>query len=222
YAGPAEQRLVLGGLALAMALGALGSGFAMHLLHAIPLSLLGLALAIGGMVVLAAVGPSTDLALLVVGLVLFGAGFGLTVTPRSTAAVEALGRGAFGVASAGVTVARMCGMAIGLAVLTGFGSRRIEALSVVLVDPVARDAVLPPALRGRPLEDGLVIEALETWASTEAAAILSGLFLVAAAVLVAAILPTLLMRDPSRRAADQRIIGEHGSTDDGQEAALAL
>lgn len=222
YAGPAEQRVVLGGLALAMALGALGSGFAIRALHAVPLSLLGLALAIGGMVMLAGVGPSTDVDLLVAGLALFGAGFGLTVTPRSTAAVEALGRRAFGVASAGVTVARMAGMAIGLAVLTGFGSRRIEALSVVLVDPVARDAVLPPALRGRPLEDGLVIEALETWASAEAASILSGLFLVAAAVLVAAVLPALLMREPSRRAADQRIIGEHGSTDDSQEAALAL
>ena len=48
----------------------------------------------------------------------FGLGFGLTVTPRSTAAVEAAGRRAFGTASAVVTVARMIGMAVGLAILT--------------------------------------------------------------------------------------------------------
>ena len=82
-------------------------------------------------------------------LVLFGLGFGITVTPRSTAALESLGRASFGIASAGVTVARMAGMAIGLAVLTGFGTQRIEGLSVVLTDAAARDLVLPVDLRGR-------------------------------------------------------------------------
>ena len=225
YAGPAEQRIVLGALAVAMAMGALGAGFAMRLFSAMLLSLVGLALSIGGLVLLAGVGPETDLGILVAGLAAFGLGFGSTVTPRSTVAVEALGRRAFGVASAGVTVARMAGMAVGLAVLTGFGSRRIESLSVVLVDPVARDAVLPPALRGRPLENSLVVEALETWASQQAAAILSGLFIVAAAVLVIAILPTLLMRDPSRGQPDERIIptDERSIPDDElHEPALAL
>ncbi len=225
YAGPDEQRVVLGALAAATAIGALGAGFAMRLLSAVVLSLLGLIMAIAGMAALALAGPETDLTIVVAALGLFGLGFGLTVTPRSTVAVEALGRAAFGVASAGVTVARMIGMAVGLAILTGFGSRRIESLSVVLVDPVARDEVLPPALRGRPLESNLVIEALETWASLQAAAILSGLFLVAAAVLVIAVLPTLLMRDPSRRVTEERIIrtDERPVVDDEvHEPALAL
>lgn len=225
YAGPAEQRLVLGALAAATAIGALGAGFAMRLVPAVVISLIGLAMAISGMAVVAMAGPETDMTILVAALALFGLGFGLTVTPRSTLAVEALGRAAFGVASAGVTVARMVGMAVGLAILTGFGSRRIESLSVVLVDPVARDQVLPPALRGRPLENNLVIDALETWASQQAAAILSGLFLVAAAVLVLAILPTLLMRDPSRRVTDERIIRPDEppvGDDEVHEPALAL
>ncbi|MBA3795897.1 MAG: MFS transporter [Chloroflexi bacterium] len=225
YAGPNEQQIVLGALALAMAVGALGAGFAMRYLSAVLLSLVGLALSIGGLLLAAAAGPETERDLLIGGLALFGLGFGLTVTPRSTAAVEALGRESFGIASAGVTVARMAGMAVGLAVLTGFGSRRIESLSVVLVDPVARDAVLPPVLRGRPLENGLVVDALESWASLQAASILSGLFLVATAVLVVAVLPTLLMGNGARRTGDQRIMqgdGHVAGDEDGSEAALAL
>jgi MFS family permease len=218
YAGSDEQRLVLGGLALATAVGALASGFALRAVGLVVLSLVGLALAAFGLVLLAGLVPASPLATLLIGVVLFGFGFGLTVTPRSTAAVEALGKRAFGMASAGVTVARMAGMAVGLAVLTGLGSNRIQALTVVLTDQAARDLVLPPELRGRPLEDGLVVDALERWASNEAAAILAGLFLVAAAVMVVAVLPTLAMRsDATRRggratisAADGASTGEQG------------
>jgi hypothetical protein len=158
--------------------------------------------------------------MLIVGVVVFGAGFGLTVTPRSAAAIEALGRGAVGIASAGVTVARMAGMAIGLAVLTGFGSNRIQALSVVLTDQAARDAVLPPELQGRPLVDGLVVNALERWASGEAAGILSGLFMVAAAVMLIAIVPTLAMR-PRALQADSggAMIPADGRDTDGLDEA---
>jgi MFS family permease len=195
YAGPSEQQAALGGLAAAVAVGALGSGLVLRRLGVLVPSLAGLAMSIAGLVVLAGAGPASELNLLVGGLSLFGLGFGLTVTARSTAAVEALGRQAFGVASAGVTVARMLGMGVGLGALTAFGSNRIEALSVVLVDQAARDAVLPATLRGRPLEDYLVVNALEGWAAGQAAGILGSLFLVAAAVTAIAILPTLAMRN---------------------------
>lgn len=211
YAGSDEQRLVLGGLALATAIGALVSGFALRIVGLVILSVLGLALAAWGLVLLAGLLPGSPLGTLLIGVVLFGLGFGLTVTPRSAAAVEALGHRAFGMASAGVTVARMAGMAVGLAVLTGLGSNRIQALSVVLTDQAARDRVLPPELRGRPLEDGLVVDALERWASNEAAAILAGLFLIAAVVMIAAVVPTLAMRsDASRRAGRATISAADG------------
>jgi len=221
YAGPDEQRLVLGALALATAIGALGSGFALRVISVVPLSLFGLALAVGGLLLLAGTGPTTAISTMVLGLSLFGLGFGITVTPRSTAAVEALGRRAFGMASAGVTVARMAGMAIGLAVLTGFGSQRIAQLSVVLTDQAARDAVLPPELRGRPLEDGLVVAALERWAAGEAASILAGLFVVAAVVTALAVIPTLAMADRTRRSGRATISGESQalSGGDGDDAA---
>jgi hypothetical protein len=77
------------------------------------------------------------------------------------------------------------------------GSNRIEALSVVLVDQQARDAILPEHLRGRPLQDYLVVDVLEAWAADQAASILSILFLVAAAVTAVAIIPTLAMRGGS-------------------------
>jgi MFS family permease len=224
YGGPEQQQVVLGGLALAMSVGALGSGFLLRRLGIVPLSIGGIVLSALGLVVLAGCGPGTDQTLLIAGLVLFGLGFGLTVTPRSSAAVEALGRTAFGVASAGVTVARMAGMAVGLAVLTGFGTTRIESLSVVLTDPAARDAVLPPALQGRPLQDPLVIGALEAWASLEAAQILRGLFLVAAVVMLVGILPTLLMRDARSRGGRATMPRDSAPSgdDDGAQPALSL
>jgi hypothetical protein len=160
--------------------------------------------------------------LLLLGLGLFGAGFGLTVTPRSSAAMDALGRGAFGMASAGVTVARMVGMAVGLAVLTAFGTSRIEALSLILTDQAARDAALPPALQGRPLGDPLVIAALEEFASGQAASILSGLFLIASVVLLAAILPTLLMHSPRTLPGHATIPADGADEGDGDEARPVL
>ena len=226
YAGPSEQQLALGGLALAMALGALGSGFVLRRTGVVVLSLVGLALSIGGLLWLSTATVASPLAMLVGGLSAFGFGFGLTVTARSTAAVEALGRSAFGVASAGVTVARMLGMGVGLAALTVLGSNRIEALSVVLVDQQARDAVLPPALQGRPLEDYLVVNALEAWAANEAATILSTLFLVAAAVTAVAIIPTLAMRNrpAEHRGAVQRDEeeGVSGGVEQASQAGIAI
>jgi MFS family permease len=193
YGGPADQRVALGALAGMMALGALVSGLLVGRLGAVPVTLVGLVASIAGLVLLGMTSPATPLLTLAGLLALFGLGFGLTVSPRSIAAPEALGRAAYGVASAAVTVARMLGMAVGLAVLTALGSNRIETLSAVYSDGTYRDSVLPPVLRGRPLEDVAVIDALERWAAGQAASILGTVFLIAAAVTALALLPALLM-----------------------------
>jgi hypothetical protein len=151
-------------------------------------------------------------------LALFGLGFGLSVTPRSTAAVEAAGRTAFGAASAVVTVARMLGMAVGLAVLTAYGSTTIDRLSAeVYATPDAYLAYIPAELRDRPLKDPLVVEALESWASREAASIMVGLFLVAAVVTVAAVPPALVMAGGGsrRRSGATRMLAADGAPDPG-------
>ena len=227
YGGSPEQRVALGALAAAMAVGALVSGFALHRIGIVPISLAGIGLGAGGMALLGGTTPATPLASLALFLALFGLGFGLTVSPRSTAAVEALGQSAYGVASAAVTVARMLGMAVGLAVLTTFGSGRIEALSRVLDDATYRDSILPAVLRGRPLNDGLVVDALERWAAGQGAGILAGLFLVAGAIMVIAVLPALAMR---RRHGGARVASvdapgtdaDHASGGSDADAAIAI
>ena len=194
YGGPDVQRAALGALAGATAIGALGSGYALRAAGLRLVTVAGLVLSALALVRMAAWTPATELPEVAGWMAAFGLGFGLTVTPRSTAAVEALGHAAFGVASATVTVARMVGMSVGLAALTAFGSTTIDRLSrEVYATPESYREFIPAALRDRPLRDGLVVEALERWASGEAARILVGIFLVAAIVTAAALVPALAL-----------------------------
>ena len=195
YGGPPEQQVALGALAAAMAIGALVSGFIVRRLSLRLVTLVGLVLSVLGLAGMASWTPATSIGAAAVSLAIFGLGFGLTVTPRSTAAVEAAGRASFGMASATVTVARMVGMAIGLAVLTAYGSTTIDRLrDRVYATADSYRQFLPVDLRDRPLHDGLVVAALERWASGEAARIMVGLFVVAAVVSVVAVVPALALR----------------------------
>ncbi|HJP89603.1 MAG TPA: MFS transporter [Candidatus Limnocylindrales bacterium] len=192
YGGPDLQRIALGSLAAATAVGALASGLVLRALGLRLTTVAGLAAAIVGLIRMAAWTPETEIGEVALWLALFGLGFGLTVTPRSAAAVAALGDRAYGIASATVTVAREIGMAIGLATLTAFGSTIIDQLwAEVTATPDAYKAYIPATLQDRPFNDGLVVAALEQWASGEAAQILVGVFLVAAAVMAVAVLPAL-------------------------------
>jgi hypothetical protein len=199
YGGPDEQRLALGALAGATAVGALLSGLAVRVLSLRLVTLIGLAFSIGALAAMAMWTPETPIGDVALTLGAFGLGFGLTVTPRSTAAVEAAGRRAFGAASSIVTVARMIGMAVGLAILTAYGSTTIDRLATeVYATPDAYLALIPESLRDRPLRDPFVVGALEGWASREAAAIMVGLFVVAAGVTAVAIPPAIALGGPRR------------------------
>jgi EmrB/QacA subfamily drug resistance transporter len=199
FAGPEEQGLVLGPMALFMAIGASVSGFLMRRLDATLVTVVGVVTGVVGLIWLSTTRIDTQLFVPVAALSTFGLGFGLTVTPRSAVAVEAAGRAAFGAASAAVTVARMAGMAVGMAVLTAFGTTRIDQTTRALDDQAFRDGILPEALVGRPLSDPLVLDAIEHWASAQAAEVLGQLFVVAALVLLLAALPAWRMRDAERR-----------------------
>jgi hypothetical protein len=200
YGGPADQQVALGSLAGATAIGALASGFVVRVLSLRLVTVFGLVLGGLALVGMSAWTPSTSLEMVGLAMAVFGLGFGLTVTARSTAAVERAGAAAFGVASATVTVARMIGMAIGLAVLTAYGSTTIDRLHDQIYNtPGGYLQYIPVALQGRDLHDPLVVGALETWASGEAARIMVGLFLVAAAFVLISILPGLALRASSTK-----------------------
>ena len=231
YGGPEEQRLALGALAGATALGALLSGFAVRVLSLRLVTLVGLALTIGALAGMASWTPETSIGTVAVTLGVFGLGFGMTVTPRSTAAVEAAGRRAFGAASSIVTVARMIGMAVGLAILTAYGSTTIDRLAdEVYATPDAYLAFIPASLRDRAIRDPLVVGALEEWASREATRIMVGLFIVAAGVSVLAIPPSLVLGGRPRmltsdQAAPDAASAAGGADPDGShatEAGIAL
>jgi MFS family permease len=199
YGGPEQQQVALGALAAATALGALVSGFAVRYLSLRLVTLVGLLAAAGAFLWMARWTAAVGLAEVAVVLGIFGAGFGLTVTPRSTAAVETAGRASFGMASAIVTVARMIGMAIGVAVLTAYGSTTINHLyDELFAVPDGWKAVIPAELRDRPLRDAFVVDALETWAAGEASRILVGLFVAAGVVTIVAIPPGLALGGTGR------------------------
>jgi MFS family permease len=206
YGGPDEQRVALGALAGATAVGALVSGFAVRVLSLRLVTLVGLVASVAALWWMAGWTPATSVEEAAFALAVFGFGFGITVTPRSTAAVEAVAPAAYGIASSTVTVARMVGMAVGLAILTAYGSTTIDRLyDQVYASPEAYKAFVPVELQDRPLKDGQVVEALEQWAAGEAARIMVGVFLVAAVVTAAAIPPSLML---DRR---RRMLGDTGS-----------
>jgi hypothetical protein len=217
YGGPAEQRVALGALAGATALGALASGFAVRFLSLRTVTLAGLALSIAGFAAMASWTPDTTIGAVALALAAYGFGFGLTVTPRSTAAVEAAGRRAFGVASAVVTVARMIGMAVGLAILTAYGSTTIDRLAdQIYATPTSYRQFIPEALRDRPLKDPFVVDALEDWASREAAGIMVGLFVAAAVVSVIAVPPAMALG--GRRHLRTRMLARDAPTSEAPQA----
>jgi hypothetical protein len=138
-------------------------------------------------------------------LALFGIGFGLTVSPRATAAVEAAGASAYGVASAMLQVTRTIGMSVGLALLTSIGQNRIDELNELVNDPVRRDALVrtlghPEFVGVDPRSSFALVDLLEAWSRGEAAGVLRLVLLIAVGVAAVTIVPALLV-EGRRRAA---------------------
>jgi hypothetical protein len=144
-------------------------------------------------------GAETDLGRLVFDLAVYGAGFGLTVSPRATAAVEAAGAGAYGVASAMLQITRTIGMSVGLALLTSIGQNRIDELSRLINDPQQRDALVVEL--GRPEFVGVdpqtslqLVALLERWSQGEAAGVLRLVFMIALVVGLVTLIPAWFVR----------------------------
>jgi hypothetical protein len=112
----------------------------------------------------------------------------------------------------------MVGMAVGVAVLTAYGSTQIDRLYANLFSAANPDGwrdVIPAELRERDLHDGLVVNALEAWASGEASRILVGMFLAAGIVTVVAIPPGLALGRRARRLTGGSVASDAAATRSG-------
>jgi hypothetical protein len=139
-------------------------------------------------------------------LAIFGLGFGLTVSPRATAAVDAAGASAYGVASAMLQVTRTIGMSVGLALLTSIGQNRIDELNELVNDPVRRDALVttlghPEFVGVDPRGSLALVDLLESWSRGEAADVLRLVLQIAVVVAVVTVVPALLVEGRRRRRA---------------------
>ena len=202
FGSDTEASTVLTALTLAIAGGALVGGLASGFIGARIVSVLGVLLTAAGLWLALGWGVGTEIDRLVRDLALFGAGFGLTVSPRATAAVEAAGAGAYGVASAMLQITRTVGMSVGLALLTSIGQNRITELSELINDPARRDALVVSL--GRPEFVGVdpqaslaLVALLESWSQGESAAVLQMVMAIALGVALLTLLPAWFVRGRS-------------------------
>jgi EmrB/QacA subfamily drug resistance transporter len=199
FGSDADSAAALTALTLTIAAGALIGGVVTGFIGERIVSLVGVACSAVGLWLALGWGVDTPLDQLMIDLAIFGAGFGLTVSPRATAAVEAAGAGAYGVASAMLQVTRTVGMSVGLALLTSIGQNRIDELSEVIADPVRRDVLVREL--GRPEFVGVdpqaslaLVGVLEEWSQGQAAEVLHLVFAIALGVALVTLVPAWFVR----------------------------
>jgi EmrB/QacA subfamily drug resistance transporter len=202
-AGADRSAAALTALTLAIAAGAVVGGVGSGLVGQRLTAVVGVALTGIGLWLAAGWGVESDMGRLQRDLAVFGAGFGLTVSPRATAAVEAAGASAYGVASAMLQVTRTIGMSVGLALLTSIGQNRIDELNALINDPSRRDALVS-SLGHRefvgvdPRASLALVDLLEAWSRGEAADVLRLVFQIALAVAAVTVIPALLVEGRRR------------------------
>jgi EmrB/QacA subfamily drug resistance transporter len=199
FEGEAQASTALTALTLAIAVGALVGGVLSGWLGERLVTVGGVAVSAVGLWLALGWGAATDLDRLVRDLAIFGAGFGLTVSPRATAAVDAAGAGAYGIASAMLQITRTIGMSVGLALLTAIGQNRIDELTLLITDPERRDALVeelghPEFIGVDPNTSLALVDLLERWSQGEAAGVLALVFTIALGVGIVALIPAWFVR----------------------------
>ena len=202
-AGADRSAAALTALTLAIAIGAVLGGVSSGWVGQRLTAVAGVALTVIGLVLASGWGVDSDLPRLQRDLAVFGVGFGLTVSPRATAAVEAAGASAYGVASAMLQVTRTIGMSVGLALLTSIGQNRIDELNALVNDPARRDALVTTLGHHEfvgvdPRASLALVDLLEAWSRGEAAGVLRLVLQIAVAVAVVTVLPALLVEGRRR------------------------
>ena len=196
--GAAESAVVLTALTVAIAVGAIVGGLLSAVFGERPITLVGVAAT--AVALWLALGWSTDTGLDRLGrdLSLFGVGFGLTISPRATAAVASAGATAYGVASALLQVFRTIGMSVGLALLTSIGQSRIDELSALINDTNQRNTLVvslqhPEFVGVDPNTSLALVDLLERWSRGQAADVLRQVMTIALGVAVCTLIPALFL-----------------------------
>jgi EmrB/QacA subfamily drug resistance transporter len=196
--GPDRSAPALTALTVAIVAGALMGGFVSGRLGERVTASAGVALTVAGLALATGWGTDADLGRLQRDLAIFGLGFGLTVSPRATAALESAGASAYGMAGAMLQLTRTIGMSVGLALLTGIAQHRIDALNTILNDQAGRDAVMrtlghPELVGVDPGASLALLALLGEWSRGEAAAVLRLVFVIALGVAAVTLLPAIFV-----------------------------
>jgi hypothetical protein len=197
-AGADESALALTALTVAIAAGAVVGGVLSGLVGERVTTVGGVAVTVAALYLATSWGTEVGLDRLVRDLAIYGAGFGLTVSPRATAAVDAAGSSAYGVASAMLQITRTIGMSVGLALLTSIGQNRIDELTALINDAERRNELVvaldhPEFVNVDPRNDLLLVDLLEDWSRGQAAEVLQLVLTLALVVAVATLLPAFFV-----------------------------
>ncbi len=197
-AGAEQSAMALTALTLAIAAGAVVGGGLNALIGERITTLAGVVLTIVALWLASGWAEQSNLDRLVRDLAIYGAGFGLTVSPRATAAVEAAGASAYGVASAMLQIMRTVGMSVGLALLTSIGQNRIDELTALIEDPARRDALVvelgrPEFVGVDPRQSLALVDVLEHWSRGQAADVLQLVLTIAMVVAILTLVPAVLV-----------------------------
>ena len=137
--GSLEGGLMLMRLTAAVPVGALLGGYLAYKLGHRAVSALGLLLAAAGLFLMSGWTPDDGDTMLTLHLLLSGFGFGLVIAPLFVAAMDAGPDDYQATAASMVTVARMIGMALGLAALSAWGMDRFLLLAAELPSALSPD-----------------------------------------------------------------------------------
>jgi EmrB/QacA subfamily drug resistance transporter len=208
-AGAEQSAVALTALTVAIAAGAVAGGVLNGVIGERITTVAGVAVTIVALFLATSWGTDSGLDRLVRDLAIYGAGFGLTVSPRATAAVEAAGASAYGVASAMLQITRTIGMSVGLALLTSIGQNRIDELTALIEDTARRNALVvelgrPEFVDVDPRQSLALVDLLETWSRGQAAEVLQLVLVIALGVALVTLLPAALVGGSTRRPAPPR------------------
>ena len=178
--------LMLMRMTVAIPVGAALGGFACQRMDSRIPTTLGLALIAIGFGLMSSWGTDIADPAMTLHLATAGLGFGLLIAPIALAAINSVPVELRGAASAVVTAMRVVGMTFGLAALTAWGTGRFQQLVVGLE--------LPLALPGETAEQTQArVREFEAALTDAGLSIFSEFFLIAMAVSLIAILPTMFM-----------------------------